>query len=167
LPALVRLGDLPSHFNTISERSVVMAQSSVLNIVDTAKATILAYNDKNWDAVRKASAPNLVYDEVATARNVRGLEDVLKVWQGWAEAIPDSKATFQNELVSGNTVVLELTWRGTHTGPLQTPAGTLQPTGKKINLRAVQIIQMSGDKTTSVRQYFDMATLLQQLGVSR
>ena len=143
-----------------------MAQSSVLTIVDVAKATILAYNNKNWDAVRTASAPNVVYDEVATGRNVRGVEDVIKVWRGWAEAFPDSKATFQHEFVSGNTVVLELTWRGTHKGPLQTPDGTLPPTGKTINFRACQVIEVNGDKATSIRQYFDMATLLQQLGAS-
>jgi steroid delta-isomerase-like uncharacterized protein len=120
---------------------------------------------KNWDAVRAGCTPNLIYDEVATARNARGIEDVIKLWRGWAEALPDSKATFQNELVSGNTVVLELTWRGTHTGPLQTPDGMLPPTGKTITLRACQVIEVRGDKATSIRQYFDMATLLQQLGV--
>jgi steroid delta-isomerase-like uncharacterized protein len=141
-----------------------MPQSPVLTIVDVAKATILGYNNRDWDAIRAASAPNFVYEELATGRNVRGIEDVLKVWREWAEVFPDSKATFQNELVSGNTVVLELTWRGTHRGPLQTPRGTLQPTGKTINLRACQVIEVNGDKTKSVRQYFDMGTMLQQLG---
>jgi hypothetical protein len=68
--------------------------------------------------------------------------------------------------VSGNTVVVELTWRGTHTGPLQTPRGVIASTGKTINVRACQVIELSGDKTKAVRQYFDLGTLLQQLGVS-
>jgi len=61
------------------------------SLVDIAKAPILAYNDKNWDAVRAAVSPTFVYDEVATQRKVQGVNDVLGVWRGWAAAFPDSK----------------------------------------------------------------------------
>ena len=141
-----------------------MAQQSP---IDAAKAPTLAYNKKNWDAVRAAVTPGFIYDEVSSQRKVQGINDVLIVWQGWARAIPDSKATFHNALVSGNTVVLEVTWHGTHTGPLQTAAGAeIAPTGKKIELRACQVIKVMNNKARSMRQYFDMATLMQQLGVA-
>ena len=143
-----------------------MPKESVQSLVDSAKATIVAYNEKDWDAVRKTVVPGFVYEEFATQRRLQGIEDVLAVWRGWATAFPDSKATFHKEYESGNTVVVELTWRGTHTGPLQTPRGVIAPTGKTINLRACQVIELSGDKTTAVRQYFDLGTILQQLGVS-
>ncbi len=142
-----------------------MAQPSVLSLTEVAKASVLAYNEKNWDKVRSTVTPGVVYDEVATNRRVQGINDVLNLWRGWATAIPDSRATFNNEFVSGNTVVLELTWTGTHTGPLQMPNGEIAPTGKRINLRACQVIDVTGDKATNIRQYFDMATLLNQLGV--
>lgn len=143
-----------------------MAQSSVLTIVDVAKASVLAFNEKNWDKVRATVTAGIVYDEVATRRRVQGIDDVLAAWRGWATAIPDSKATFNKEYSSGNTVVLELTWTGTHSGPLQMPNGAVAPTGKKINLRACQVIDVAGDKATAVRHYFDMGTLLQQIGVT-
>jgi steroid delta-isomerase-like uncharacterized protein len=143
-----------------------MPKESVRSLVDSAKATIVAYNEKDWDAVRETVVPGFVYEEFATQRRLQGIEDVLAVWRGWATAFPDSKATFHIEYVSGNTVVVELTWRGTHTGPLQTPRGVIAPTGKTINVRACQVIELAGDKTKAVRQYFDLGTLLQQLGVS-
>jgi len=135
-------------------------------LVDAAKASILAYGQKDWDAVRGVVTPGVVYDEVSTNRKVRGIDDVLTIWKGWAAAFPDSKATFEHAHVSGNTVILELTWRGRHTGPLRTPAGEIPATGKPIELRACQIIDVADGKTQHIRQYFDMATLMAQLGVS-
>lgn len=142
-----------------------MPQPSVLSMVDIAKASVLAYNDKNWDKVRATLAPDIVYDEVGTGRSVRGINDVLATWRAWAAAIPDSKATLRKEYTSGTTVVLELTWTGTHTGTLQTPNGEVAPTGKRIELRACQIIDISDEKVAAVRQYFDMASLLKQIGI--
>ena len=145
------------------------AQSTMVppqQLIDAAKAIFLAYNDKNWTAVRAAMTPDFVYDEVATARKVQGADEVIAVWQGWATAIPDSKATFHQALTSGNTVVLEHTWTGTHSGPLQTPTGTIPATGKSINLRACAVVEIAGDKAKLQRHYFDMATMLAQLGVT-
>ncbi|MBI5419694.1 MAG: ester cyclase [Deltaproteobacteria bacterium] len=141
-----------------------MAQQSV---IDAAKASILAYGDKNWNGVRASVSPGVLYDEVATHRKMNGVEQLLTVWQGWATAFPDSKATFQNAFSSGNTVVLEVTWRGTHGGPLQTPEGRFPATGKTIEVPACLIIEIGDGKARSMRHYFDMATLMQQLGLAK
>jgi steroid delta-isomerase-like uncharacterized protein len=147
-----------------------MAQATLLSpqqLVDTAKRPFLAYNEKNWNAVRACVTPDFVYDEVASARRVQGVDQVIGVWQGWAKALPDSKCTFDSTLSSGTTVVFELTWRGTHTGPLETPGGTIAATGKTIEIRAVTIVEVEGEKAKLQRHYFDMATLLQQIGAPR
>jgi steroid delta-isomerase-like uncharacterized protein len=138
-----------------------MTQKSV---ADVAKEQVIAYNEKNWDRARAALTPEIVYEEVGTHRKIKGVEDVLTVWKGWATAIPDSHATFQSEIVSGNTAVLEITWIGTHNGPLNTGDREIPPTGKKIELRAIQVVDVDNDRVRSVRQYFDMGTLLKQIG---
>jgi steroid delta-isomerase-like uncharacterized protein len=134
------------------------------SVADLAKEQVLAYNAKDWDRARAALAPEVVYEEVGTHRKLKGVDDVLTAWKGWATAISDSRATFQSELVSGNTAVLEITWTGIHDGPLQTPNGEIPATGKKIELRAIQVVDVANDRVKSVRQYFDMGTLLQQIG---
>lgn len=134
------------------------------SIVDVAKAPVIGYNDKDWDAVRAAVAPRVVYDEVATQRRIEGVEEVLSAWRGWATAIPDSRATFDAAHTSGEIAILELTWRGTHKGVLQMPGGDIAATGKKIEIRGCQVVEVAGDKVKSIRHYFDMATLLQQIG---
>jgi steroid delta-isomerase-like uncharacterized protein len=135
-------------------------------LIDAAKAPILAFNEKNWDAVRASITPDSIYDEVATNRKVQGADQVIPLWQGWATAFPDAKATFQRELLSGDTVVLEVTWRGTHKGPLQTPKGPIAATGNRIDVRACLVVEVAGDKAKEERHYFDMGTILQQIGVA-
>lgn len=145
------------------------AQSTMIpqqQLIDAAKAPILAFNEKNWDAVRASITPDFVYDEVATNRKVQGVKQVIPLWQGWATAFPDAKATFQRELLSGETVVFEVTWRGTHKGPLQTPNGPITATGNRIDIRACTVIEVVGDKAKEQRHYFDMGTLLQQISVA-
>jgi steroid delta-isomerase-like uncharacterized protein len=145
------------------------AQSTIIapqQLIDAAKAPILAFNEKNWDAVKVSVSPDFVYDEVANSRKAQGVDEVIALWQGWATAFPDAKATFERELASGDTVVLEVTWRGTHKGPLLTPDAPLPATGNRIDVRACMIVEVANDRATVQRHYFDMATLLQQLGVT-
>lgn len=138
---------------------------SPLSLIDAAKAPIIAYGKKDWDALKGAISPDILYDEVATHRKLQGNDAFLACWKGWAAALPDSKATVHNALASGDTAILEVTWHGTHTGPLQMPTGQLAATGKSIEVRACLVVKVSDGKAQSMRQYFDMATLMQQLGV--
>lgn len=135
------------------------------SVVDLAKEQVVAYNEKDWDRVRAALAPEVVYDELATQRTANGIDEVLMNWKGWATALPDSRATFRSEMASGNTAVLEVTWTGTHNGPLQTPTGEIPATGKKIDVPACQVVEVADDQVKSIRQYFDMGTILEQIGV--
>lgn len=135
-------------------------------IVDAATAPILAYNAKNWDEVARTITSDAVYDEVANRRTARGSSDVIAMWKGWAEAMPDSTGTIESALVSGNSVILELTWRGTHTGSLRTPGGDLPATGNTFEVRACMIVDVSDGQTRVMRHYFDMATMLAQLGIA-
>jgi steroid delta-isomerase-like uncharacterized protein len=133
-------------------------------VIETAKSATIAYNDKNWDNVKAVVAGNAVYDEKATGRRVEGIGKIIEVWQGWAKAIPDSKAAFVSEHASGDTAILEVVWRGVHTGPLPTATGTIPPSNKRIEVPACQVIRIEGGKVKSFTHYFDMVTLLAQIG---
>jgi steroid delta-isomerase-like uncharacterized protein len=135
-------------------------------LIEAAKAPLLAYGEKDWAKVEKSITANFTYDEVATERKVQGVATVIPLWKGWATALPDSKATIHNAYVNGNTVVIELTWNGTHMGPLQLPSGSVAATGKKIALRAINVFKITGETASLQRQYFDMATMLRQLGIT-
>lgn len=134
-------------------------------MIDAATASILAYNDKNWDNVKASITADALYDEVSTQRKLQGQAQVVECWRGWARALPDSKATIHGAIASGNTVCIELTWRGKHTGPLELPTGPIAATNRSIDVRACQVFEMSDSKARVIRHYFDMSTLLQQLGI--
>jgi steroid delta-isomerase-like uncharacterized protein len=136
------------------------------SLIDAATRTIDAYGNKDWDDLRQSISPHARYEELGTQRELEGADALVEAWQAWAKALPDSEATVESSFVSGNTVVLELTWRGHHNGPLETPEGTLRATGRPIELRACQVIGMERGKPASIRHYFDMATLLQQVGAT-
>jgi steroid delta-isomerase-like uncharacterized protein len=135
-------------------------------VIEIAKGPFQAYNNKNWDKVKASITPDFVYDEVATKRKVQGFEQTVAFWKEWAQAFPDSKATFHGASSSGNSVVLEVTWNGTHQGPLQTPKGAIPATGKRIDIRACVVVEVAGEKVRQLRHYFDMATMLEQLGLT-
>jgi steroid delta-isomerase-like uncharacterized protein len=146
-----------------------MAQATTLSpqaLTKIAQGLILAYNDRDWNRAKASMTADFTYDEVATARKVTGADQTIELWKGWAQAFPDSKGTFQgSHVVNDGTVVLELTWKGTHKGPLQTPTGAIAATGKPIEVRACAIVEIAGERARLQRHYFDMATLLRQIGV--
>lgn len=146
-----------------------MAQATTLSpqaLTKIAQGLIVAYNNRDWNQVKASITADFTYDEVATARKVTGADQTIELWKGWAQAFPDSKGTFQgSHVVNDGTVVLEVTWKGTHKGPLQTPTGAIAPTGKPIEVRACAIVEIAGERARLQRHYFDMATLLRQIGV--
>jgi steroid delta-isomerase-like uncharacterized protein len=137
------------------------------NVIEVAKALITAYNEKNWSKVKDMLAADAVYDEKGTHRQIRGVREIIEAWQGWAMAIPNSKATFVREFASGNTAIFELVWKGVHAGPLQTPTGTAPASKGLIEFPACEIVHVEGGKVKSVTHYFDMLTLLTQTGAKK
>lgn len=135
------------------------------DVIRAARAVVDAFNASDWEKCKAAMTEDSVYDEVATSRTLRGVGEVIPVWQGWKEAMPDVKGTVTNACAAGNTVVLEVTWKGTHTGPLQGPSGTIPATGKQQTTRAGWVLSFDGGKIKESRHYFDMLSFMQQLGL--
>ena len=134
-------------------------------LIQTASGFIEAFNRNDWEGCKKTLTPNSVYDEVGTSRRVEGVNEIISSLQGWKEAMPDVKGTVTNSFASGNTANLEVTWQGTHTGPLQTPSGVIEATGKQQNTRSSFLMNIEDGKIKESRNYFDMLSFLQQLDV--
>jgi steroid delta-isomerase-like uncharacterized protein len=140
--------------------------STRANVIEIAKAEVTAYNEKDWNKTRDMLSADAMYDEKATHRRLEGAGQIIEVFQGWANAFPDSKATFIREFASDNTAVLELVWKGVHSGPLQTPTGTIPASNKPIEVPACEVFRIEGEKIKSVTHYFDLLTLLKQIGAT-
>jgi steroid delta-isomerase-like uncharacterized protein len=134
------------------------------NVIAIAKAAVTAYNEKDWNKTRDMLAADAVYDEKATNRRLEGAGQIIEALQGWANAFPDSKATFICEFAIDDTAVLELVWKGVHTGPLLTPTGAIPASNKPMEVPACEVFRIEGEKIRSLSHYFDMLTLLKQVG---
>ena len=130
-------------------------------LTDAARAYVEAFNRADWDRFNAILTPDSVYDEVGTGRRAEGREAILELFHGWKHTMPDAVGTVTSALASGNQVVLEVTWKGTMTGPWgDTPA-----TGRQQTTRAALFLRFSGEAVSESRQYFDSLALLQELGV--
>ena len=133
-------------------------------IIAVAEGIVGAFNDSDWDRSRVPLTPSTVYNEVGTQRSLKGPDEILEALKGWKQAMPDVKGTVTNSFARGNTVTLEVTWKGTQTGPMVTPDGTIPASGKSQTTPSAWILEFEGDKVKESRHYFDMVTLLTQIG---
>jgi steroid delta-isomerase-like uncharacterized protein len=153
-----------------SDRKVRASQLEVdemaADAIALAKEGVDAFNKADWAKTRSMTTADVVYNELATGRRVVGADDFVELSKGWRTAFPDAKGTVTVALESGDTAVLEITWTGTQTGELLTPTGDkIPPTGKKVSIPAVQIVRTSGGKIAETKHYFDLMTMMAQLGV--
>jgi steroid delta-isomerase-like uncharacterized protein len=139
-----------------------MAEQDSINI---ARGVVEAFNNDDWERMAGLLTPDSLYRELGTQREMRGSAEIMQALQGWKQAMPDVKASVTNALASGNTALLEVVWEGTHTGPLQSPGGTIPASGKLQRTPSAFIFEITGDKVKESRNYFDMVTFLQQIGL--
>jgi len=81
------------------------------------------------------------------------------------EGFPDSTVELTNVFATEDQSVIEFTGRGTNTGPLHMPIGDIPPTGKYSEVRFCSVNRVVSGKVVSIHQYFDVMTMLQQLGL--
>jgi steroid delta-isomerase-like uncharacterized protein len=133
--------------------------------VDLARESIQCFSAGDFDRLRSLLADDSYEEEHATQRRLQGADAQVAAARGWKEAFPDGRGTVQNAYADGNTVVLELTWEGTQTGPLRTPDGQeMPPSNRHGSVHACQVMEIEDGKIKATRAYFDLMTILQQIG---
>ncbi len=132
--------------------------------IKLAKEGIEAFSAGDWERFKAPLSADATYEELATQRKVQGPDQIVEASKGWKEAFPDAKGTITKVTEGADTVVLEITWQGTHTGDLISAMGAIPPSQKRVNLQAVQVVRFKGDKVVETRHFFDLMTLLAQIG---
>src|SRR5262245_32336870 len=134
-------------------------------MLELIKRNLAAFAAADWEAYKADFAPGIVYDEVATGRRVTGADEVVALDNGWKKAFPDGHATVKNFYTGGEGIgVVELEWAATHKGTLETPFGSLPASNKGVKVPAVMICKIVNGKIAEIHHYFDMLSLLRQIG---
>lgn len=89
---------------------------------------------------------------------LKGVKDIAIMQR---EAFPDYREQIDELINAGDQVIVVLTIRGTHLGPLP----NLPATGKSMEIRDVSIIQVKDGKIVKQSGVSDYFTAYQQLGV--
>ena len=102
------------------------------------------------------------------AGTVKGRDAVLAYFKQMRQTFPDARVDIHKILAEGNTTVVEYTFTGTNKGPMQLPTGeTIPATNKALSGPGLDIAEVDDQgRLKSLRQYFDTARGLQQLGLA-
>jgi steroid delta-isomerase-like uncharacterized protein len=134
--------------------------------IDIARETIECFNAGDWARLRDLHAADCVEEELSTERTLHGFDEMLEAAQGWKRAFPDGRGTVSDCYSDGPVAVLELEWEGTNTGPMDNPDGSHVPaTGRSAHVKACQVFEVHDGRVTSTRHYFNLMTIMSQLGV--
>ncbi|MFE3257240.1 ester cyclase [Nocardia sp. NPDC059091] len=105
-----------------------------------------------------------VFNNIVAGETYRGehLGDLV-VFMG--RLAPDIHRNLHRVHVMGNVVAVELTIEGTFTGPFETPAGTIQPTGAKLAIPTADFWYIEDGKIKEFNCYVGVSVMLAQLGI--
>ena len=94
-------------------------------------------------------------------------DGVRAMLDGYVSAFPDNRFEVKNAVESGDQVVLEGDWVGTHKGPLPLPSGQSIPaSGRAVRAPFATVFRVREGRIVSHRSYWDLAGFLTQLGLS-
>jgi steroid delta-isomerase-like uncharacterized protein len=127
-----------------------------------------AINAHNLDLGDSYEAVDYKFEGPGTERNGGALNrDQARAYtQGFINAFPDLHFELKQKVAQGEYVVINWVGSGTHTGPLPTPTGdTLPATGKKATVAGSTTYQIINGKVVKGWTYWDMVSLLSQLGI--
>lgn len=113
-------------------------------------------------------------DEIMAARCVShgpgtspvvGTEPIKAQANRLRNAVPDLRVDLEDQLAEGDRVASRWNGSGTNTGPLQTPTGSVPPTGRHVSFSEIRIDRFEQGRIVESWFLPDRLTLWQQLGL--
>ena len=129
-----------------------------------AAAFIEAFNAHDEARLRELNAEDAVFEGPGDVR-LEGKEAVTGYTMTWLNAFGDARLEMREELVAGDSVVQEFIFEGTHTAPMQTPAGEVPATNRTLRGRGLQVLRIEEGAIAHIRLYYDQVDVLTQLGL--
>ena len=139
-----------------------MAKQDMAAVIQGLFAT---FNTKDLEGVSALVADDFELVDVGAGLTLRG-RDALRQWfEGFLTAGPDARAELKTLVVAGDWAVSEHVGSFTHTGPLLSPSGEIPPTERRVEVQIAEVYHVRDGRVALLRAYYDVATILQQLGL--
>ena len=120
-----------------------------------------AWSSHDARVVDEVFAEQGVYEDVAAGRTIEGRQAIKGFLNQNFAAIPDFKVDVTKIFSTGGMVACEWVMSGTQTGDFP----GLPATGKSFTVRGASIAKVQDGTIVHWTDYYDMSTLLHQLGV--
>lgn len=120
-----------------------------------------AFNQRDLEAYEAYSAPDAKMTVIPFGTRVSLRQHAETFSAGFSDAHIEPTGV----VAQGDWVVAEFTGTGTHDGTFRTPAGDLPPTSRRGELQFCEVFRFRDGKVVEARSYFDVMSLLIQLGV--
>jgi steroid delta-isomerase-like uncharacterized protein len=131
-----------------------------MKTADLGKKWLDAWNSRTVPAVLDLLAEGGTFNDPLVNKNISKDELASYLQLCWA-AFPDLKFTTLSVTVDEESVALEWAMEGTHAGNfLGSP-----PSDKSIRIPGVSLIRLQGEKFATVKDYWDLKLLQNQLGI--
>jgi len=111
-------------------------------------------------------ADNATFLAVPNGETFKGRNEILGFIGNFKTAFPDMNLDVKRQIACGDDVVTEFVAKGTHKGVFKTPMGDIPPTNRKVEEHLCEILKVKDGKFTESHLYFDVASLMQQLGIT-
>jgi steroid delta-isomerase-like uncharacterized protein len=124
-----------------------------------------AWNGHRAEEVLALMTEDIVYDDTAWPRTMRGHADVREFLDHTWRAFPDLRfETLEDPYLSAEGPRAAYYWRGTgtNTGPIDPPG--IPPTGRRMEFEGADFHEYRDGKVARLRIVFDMADCMRQLG---
>jgi len=154
--------DLSSNRQTTKEVTMSMVNSgSVADQKRTIEQHWECWSAHDMDRLLRLFTDDAVYEDVTMGVVNRGGAQLRAFGEGFFSGFPDVTFELRSSFASPSGGGAEWIMRGTHTGDLP----GMPATGRRIEVRGASIFEFTGDKIRRCSDYFDMVTLLKQLGL--
>jgi steroid delta-isomerase-like uncharacterized protein len=125
-----------------------------------------AWNDHDVETIVAMHTDDSVFENHTTGDVNVGKDAIGNAIRGIFTVFPDLEFETRRQYVREGLIVQEWTARGTHLGKMTRAGLEVEPTGKHVEYRGMDVIPIEDGKVARKDVYSDGVTLLRQLGLT-
>jgi steroid delta-isomerase-like uncharacterized protein len=125
-----------------------------------------AWNEHDVDAIVEMHTSDSVFENHTTGDLNVGRDAIGSAIRGIFTVFPDLRFETRRAYIRDDLVVQEWTAHGTHLGKMNRAGLEVEPTGKRVEYRGMDVIPIEHGLVARKDVYSDGVTLLRQLGLT-